>query len=63
MTVFFLKKKTSAKQMKKKGEMEEKWGHDSKLWNEFVKSIKLGIIEEATDRNRLAKLLSFERFV
>jgi HSP90 family molecular chaperone len=49
--------------MKKKGEMEEKWGHDSKLWNEFVKSIKLGIIEEATDRNRLAKLLSFERFV
>ncbi|GFP99320.1 endoplasmin homolog [Phtheirospermum japonicum] len=30
------------------------------VWNEFEKSIKLGIIEDATNRNRLAKLLRFE---
>ncbi|KAI4979597.1 hypothetical protein ZWY2020_016350 [Hordeum vulgare] len=31
-----------------------------KFWNEFGKSVKLGIIEDATNRNRLAKLLRFE---
>nr|CAB3469021.1 unnamed protein product [Digitaria exilis] len=43
-----------------KGEMEEKKGQYAKFWNEFGKSIKLGIIEDATNRNRLAKLLRFE---
>jgi HSP90 family molecular chaperone len=43
--------------------MEEKKGQYAKFWNEFGKSIKLGIIEDATNRNRLAKLLRFERFV
>ncbi|KAE8820566.1 Endoplasmin [Hordeum vulgare] len=31
-----------------------------KSWNEFGKSVKLGIIEDATNINRLAKLLRFE---
>ena len=39
---------------------DEKKGQYSKFWNEFGKSIKLGIIEDATNRNRLAKLLRFE---
>ncbi|XP_019416727.1 PREDICTED: endoplasmin homolog isoform X2 [Lupinus angustifolius] len=39
---------------------EEKRGQYSKFWKEFGKSIKLGIIEDATNRNRLAKLLRFE---
>jgi heat shock protein 90kDa beta len=43
--------------------MEEKKGQYAKFWNEFGKSIKLGIIEDATNRNRLAKLLRFERLV
>jgi heat shock protein beta len=43
--------------------MEKKKGQYAKFWNEFGKSIKLGIIEDATNRNRLAKLLRFERFV
>lgn len=38
----------------------EKKGQYAKFWNEFGKSIKLGIIEDATNRNRLAKLLRFE---
>ncbi|QCD98732.1 endoplasmin homolog [Vigna unguiculata] len=38
----------------------EKKGQYVKFWNEFGKSIKLGIIEDATNRNRLAKLLRFE---
>ncbi|CAI9786531.1 unnamed protein product [Fraxinus pennsylvanica] len=38
----------------------EKKGQYMKFWNEFGKSIKLGIIEDATNRNRLAKLLRFE---
>jgi heat shock protein beta len=46
-----------------KSEMEEKKGQYAKFWNEFGKSIKLGIIEDATNRNRLAKLLRFERFI
>ncbi|CAN1323016.1 Endoplasmin homolog [Linum perenne] len=32
----------------------------TRFWNEFGKSIKLGIIEDAANRNRLAKLLRFE---
>ncbi|KAJ3672403.1 hypothetical protein LUZ60_007124 [Juncus effusus] len=43
-----------------KSEMEEKKGQYTKFWNEFGKSIKLGIIEDAHNRNRLAKLLRFE---
>ncbi|CAL0318978.1 unnamed protein product [Lupinus luteus] len=39
---------------------DEKRGQYSKFWKEFGKSIKLGIIEDATNRNRLAKLLRFE---
>jgi len=43
-----------------KSAMEKKKGQYAKFWNEFGKSIKLGIIEDATNRNRLAKLLRFE---
>ena len=43
--------------------MAEKKGQYAKFWNEFGKSIKLGIIEDATNRNRLAKLLRFERLL
>uniref|UniRef100_A0A5B7B0R7 Endoplasmin-like protein n=1 Tax=Davidia involucrata TaxID=16924 RepID=A0A5B7B0R7_DAVIN len=39
---------------------DEKKGQYAKFWNEFGKSIKLGIIEDAANRNRLAKLLRFE---
>ncbi|GLU04588.1 hypothetical protein SLE2022_217260 [Rubroshorea leprosula] len=39
---------------------DEKKGQYTKFWNEFGKSIKLGIVEDATNRNRLAKLLRFE---
>nr|AAN34791.1 Grp94 [Xerophyta viscosa] len=42
------------------GEENEKKGLYTKFWNEFGKSIKLGIIEDAQNRNRLAKLLRFE---
>merc|ERR1711915_1038844 len=38
----------------------EKKGKYVKFWNEFGKSIKLGIIEDASNRNRLAELLRFE---
>ncbi|KAK1362296.1 endoplasmin-like [Heracleum sosnowskyi] len=41
-------------------ENDEKKGQYTKFWNEFGKSIKLGIIEDAANRNRLAKLLRFE---
>nr|CAD1830512.1 unnamed protein product [Ananas comosus var. bracteatus] len=44
----------------KSSENDEKKGQYAKFWNEFGKSIKLGIIEDATNRNRLAKLLRFE---
>ncbi|XP_071733110.1 endoplasmin homolog [Rutidosis leptorrhynchoides] len=41
-------------------ENDEKRGQYTKFWNEFGKSVKLGIIEDAANRNRLAKLLRFE---
>jgi heat shock protein beta len=41
-------------------DIDEKRGQYTKFWNAFGKSIKLGIIEDATNRNRLAKLLRFE---
>ncbi|RWW87081.1 hypothetical protein BHE74_00004117 [Ensete ventricosum] len=44
----------------KESEVNEKKGQYTKFWNEFGKSIKLGIIEDAHNRNRLAKLLRFE---
>eukprot|EP00268_Persea_americana_P025146 TRINITY_DN244_c0_g1_i3.p1 TRINITY_DN244_c0_g1~~TRINITY_DN244_c0_g1_i3.p1 ORF type:complete len:818 (+),score=225.71 TRINITY_DN244_c0_g1_i3:130-2583(+) len=44
----------------KADENDEKKGQYAKFWNEFGKSIKLGIIEDAANRNRLAKLLRFE---
>lgn len=49
--------------MEKSGENDEKKGQYTKFWNEFGKSIKLGIIEDAANRNRLAKLLRFETYV
>ncbi|KAL8242040.1 hypothetical protein R6Q59_012342 [Mikania micrantha] len=39
---------------------DEKRGQYAKFWNEFGKSVKLGIVQDATNRNRLAKLLRFE---
>ncbi|KAG6551890.1 hypothetical protein Mapa_006506 [Marchantia paleacea] len=39
---------------------DEKKGQYAKFWKEFGKAIKLGIIEDATNRVRLAKLLRFE---
>ena len=41
---------------------DEKKGQYAKFWNEFGKSIKLGIIEDSVNRNRLAKLLRFETY-
>ncbi|CAI9296438.1 unnamed protein product [Lactuca saligna] len=51
------KKTTEVEESK---ENDEKRGQYTKFWNEFGKSIKLGIIEDAANRNRLAKLLRFE---
>ncbi|XP_068645182.1 endoplasmin homolog [Aristolochia californica] len=42
------------------GEVLLKRGSYAKFWKEFGKSIKLGIIEDATNTSRLAKLLRFE---
>ncbi|KAK1419733.1 hypothetical protein QVD17_29024 [Tagetes erecta] len=39
---------------------DEKRGQYTKFWNEFGKSIKLGIVEDSENRNRLAKLVRFE---
>ncbi|XAR64202.1 hypothetical protein NMG60_11024455 [Bertholletia excelsa] len=48
------------KDVEESNDDNEKKGQYAKFWNEFGKSIKLGIIEDATNRNRLAKLLRFE---
>ncbi|KAL8514740.1 hypothetical protein ACS0TY_013719 [Phlomoides rotata] len=48
------------KDIEESSDDNEKKGQYAKFWNEFGKSIKLGIIEDATNRNRLAKLLRFE---
>ncbi|KAL2512853.1 Endoplasmin-like protein [Abeliophyllum distichum] len=48
------------KDVEESSDSKEKKGQYAKFWNEFGKSIKLGIIEDATNRNRLAKLLRFE---
>ncbi|KAK8648914.1 hypothetical protein V6N13_129656 [Hibiscus sabdariffa] len=48
------------KEVEKSSDNDEKKGQYTKFWNEFGKSIKLGIIEDASNRNRLAKLLRFE---
>lgn len=48
------------KEVEESKENDEKRGQYTKFWNEFGKSIKLGIIEDAANRNRLAKLLRFE---
>ncbi|XP_058225478.1 endoplasmin homolog [Rhododendron vialii] len=48
------------KDVEELSEEDEKKGQYTKFWNEFGKSIKLGIIEDAANRNRLAKLLRFE---
>ncbi|XP_057766097.1 endoplasmin homolog isoform X1 [Salvia miltiorrhiza] len=51
---------TDKKEIEESSDSNEKKGQYAKFWNEFGKSIKLGIIEDATNRNRLAKLLRFE---
>jgi len=48
------------KEVETSSDDDEKKGQYAKFWNEFGKSIKLGIIEDATNRNRLAKLLRVE---
>ncbi|XP_074263965.1 endoplasmin homolog [Silene latifolia] len=48
------------KDVEKSSDDDEKKGKYAKFWNEFGKSIKLGIIEDAANRNRLSKLLRFE---
>lgn len=48
------------KDVEKSGDNDEKRGQYAKFWKEFGKSIKLGIVEDAANRNRLAKLLRFE---
>ncbi|KAJ4967194.1 hypothetical protein NE237_019043 [Protea cynaroides] len=48
------------KEAEKANDNDEKRGQYAKFWNEFGKSIKLGIVEDAANRNRLAKLLRVE---
>ncbi|XP_043708823.1 endoplasmin homolog isoform X1 [Telopea speciosissima] len=48
------------KEAEKSSDNDEKKGQYAKFWNEFGKSIKLGIVEDAANRNRLAKLLRVE---
>ncbi|XP_011074690.1 endoplasmin homolog [Sesamum indicum] len=48
------------KGIEESNDSRDKKGQYMKFWNEFGRSIKLGIIEDATNRNRLAKLLRFE---
>lgn len=52
----------SPTEVEESSDNDEKKGQYTKFWNEFGKSIKLGIIEDATNRNRLAKLLRFETY-
>jgi len=42
--------------------VSEKKGKYAKFWKEFGKAIKLGIIEDTSNRVRLAKLLRFHRY-
>lgn len=44
-------------------ENDEKKGQYAKFWEAFGKSLKIGIIEDVSNRNRLAKLLRFERYL
>lgn len=46
----------------KTDEVSEKKGKYAKFWKEFGKAIKLGIIEDTSNRVRLAKLLRFHRY-
>ncbi|XP_052201566.1 endoplasmin homolog [Diospyros lotus] len=48
------------KDVEESSDNDEKKGQYAKFWNEFGKSIKLGIVEDSANRNRLAKLLRFE---
>ncbi|EFJ17496.1 hypothetical protein SELMODRAFT_444847 [Selaginella moellendorffii] len=52
-------KSDEKKEEKSDEKKEENKGKYVKFWNEFGKSIKLGIVEDATNRVRLAKLLRF----
>lgn len=45
------------KKEKRKQEIKEKY---EKFWNEFGKSIKLGIIDDSTNRDKLAELLLYK---
>lgn len=36
---------------------EEDKGAYTKLWNEYGKALKMGVVEDTANRNRLAKLL------
>ncbi|XP_021802966.1 endoplasmin homolog [Prunus avium] len=47
-------------EVEKSSDDDWKRGQYTRFWNEFGKSIKLGIIEDTANRNRLAKLLRFE---
>lgn len=58
--LFSFNSKCDVADVEESNDSTEKKGQYVKFWNEFGKSIKLGIIEDAANRNRLAKLLRFE---